>query len=489
MTAKTQHRTMTGQPLAGVGCLCRLGLVWAGMAAALLLAVLPVAAQTHPASPSGQPVQKRVAFIIGIAAYPSGPLKTAANDAGLIGQTLQAAGFDVVGARDLDAEMLRRSFRDFLDKATAAGPDTVAVVYLAGYGLQFDGENYVVPVDARIARDVDAPIESIRIADLLRPLAALPLRASIVVLDLARPLPFAKTGTPIQGGLALMEPDARILLAFNSSPGVVAPYGSGEFGAYALALDEMMREGGLPIDEVFNRVRLRVNEASAGAEVPWHAARLDVPFSLFEAAASAPPPAVDVQAQRERRERPIADLDARDAYLTAIEKDTVPAYEAFLRAYPRDPMAGRVKAVLAARREAITWSRARNQNEPEAYWTYRNRYPRGPHAAEARRRIARLTAPPAPPRGFAEVDFQIGPPIEEEVIFVSRPVLSYADPDFGFAPPPPLPLFFLPPPPPPIRVLTLSTFLRNMSCRPRSSCHCRSMSRRRSTSRLRRPRT
>jgi uncharacterized caspase-like protein len=174
-------------------------------------------------------VQKRVAFVIGNAAYPSGPLKTAANDAGLIGQTLQAAGFDVVGARDLDAEMLRRSFRDFLDKVTAAGPDTVAVVYLAGYGLQFDGENYVVPVDARIARDVDAPIESVRITDLLRPMAALPLRASIVVLDLARPLPFTKTGTPLQGGLALMEPDARILLAFNTSPGVVAPDGSGEF--------------------------------------------------------------------------------------------------------------------------------------------------------------------------------------------------------------------------------------------------------------------
>jgi energy-coupling factor transporter ATP-binding protein EcfA2 len=58
------------------------------------------------------------------------------------------------------------------------------------------------------------------------------------------------------------------------------------------------------------------------------------------------------------------------------------------------------------------------------------------------------------PECFAEVDFEIGPPIEEEVIFVSRPVLSYADPDFGFAPPPPPPLFFLPPPPPPIRVLT-----------------------------------
>ncbi|TGV24935.1 caspase family protein, partial [bacterium M00.F.Ca.ET.168.01.1.1] len=67
--------------------------------------------------------QKRLAFVIGNAAYSSGELATPANDAGLIGQTLQAAGFDVVGARDVDQESLRGAFRDFLAKVSAAGPD------------------------------------------------------------------------------------------------------------------------------------------------------------------------------------------------------------------------------------------------------------------------------------------------------------------------------------------------------------------------------
>ena len=84
-----------------------------------------------------------------------GPLATPANDAGLIAQTLQAAGFDVVGARDLDQDLLRHAFRDFLDKATNSGPDTVAFVYVGGYGLQLEGENYFVPIDAKIARDSD----------------------------------------------------------------------------------------------------------------------------------------------------------------------------------------------------------------------------------------------------------------------------------------------------------------------------------------------
>src|SRR6516164_11364544 len=120
-----------------------------------------------------QQQEKRIALVVGNAAYQAETLPTAANDAGLIAQTLQAAGFDVVGARDLDQDALRRSFRDFLDKATGSGPDTIAFIYFAGYGLQVEGENYLVPIDARIARDTDVAASAVRASDYLRPLAAL----------------------------------------------------------------------------------------------------------------------------------------------------------------------------------------------------------------------------------------------------------------------------------------------------------------------------
>src|SRR5882757_9518352 len=106
---------------------------------------------------SAQQQEKRIALVVGNGAYAKSPLATAANDAGLIAQTLQAAGFDVVGARDLDGDTLRRSFRDFLQKAQASGPDTVAMVYLAGYGMQLAGENYFIPVDSTVSRDTDIP--------------------------------------------------------------------------------------------------------------------------------------------------------------------------------------------------------------------------------------------------------------------------------------------------------------------------------------------
>src|SRR4051794_17662990 len=136
--------------------------------------------------PGAAQAEKRIALVIGNAGYQAGTLNTPANDAGLIAQTLQAAGFDVVGARDLDQDSLRRAFRDFLDKVTGSGPDTVALVYLSGYGVQLEGENYFIPIDARIARDVDVTAEGLRVSDYARPLAALKLKAGIVVLDLAR---------------------------------------------------------------------------------------------------------------------------------------------------------------------------------------------------------------------------------------------------------------------------------------------------------------
>src|SRR6195256_5675190 len=122
------------------------------------------------------PSERRIALVIGNANYQAGALPTSANDAGLIAQTLQAAGFDVSGARDLDQDSLRRAFRDFLDKASAAGPDAVAFIYLSGYGLQLEGENYFVPIDAHIARDANVSAEALRLSDYLKPLAALRMK-------------------------------------------------------------------------------------------------------------------------------------------------------------------------------------------------------------------------------------------------------------------------------------------------------------------------
>src|SRR5256885_2813643 len=412
------------------------------------------------ASATAEAAETRVALVVGNANYSSGVLPTPANDAGLIAQTLQAAGFDVVGVRDLDQDSLRRTFRDFIAKVSAAGPDTVAFVYLSGYGLQLEGENYFVPTDANIARDVNVSSEALRLSDYTKPLAALGIKANIVILDGARTNPFAKSGPRLAGGLALVEPDPGTLIAFNAAPGTVVQNEAGPYSPYAQALAEMMREGGLPVAELFNRVRLRVNDITKGAQVPWNASKLQAPFYFFERAPDAPPPQVSPEQTSTIRSRPIRDFDAREAYLAALDRDNLQDYESFLVAYPRDSMARRVRAIVAARREAITWRRSRSVDTPAAYWSYLRRYPNGFHAHDARRRLAYLAAALEPPPRFEIIGYDVLPPPPEEIIYVERPVLIFDDPDFGFEPPPPPPIFFLPPrpvyfidlapPPPPV---------------------------------------
>ena len=412
---------------------------------AALFAVLSIALVFVP---SAAHAEKRIALVVGNAAYQAGTLNTPANDAGLIAQTLQAAGFDVVGARDLDQDSLRRACRDFLEKATSSGPDTVAFIYLSGYGVQLEGENYFVPIDAKIARDADVTAEALRVSDYTRPLAALKLKSGIVVLDTARANPFAKSGPPLAGGLAMVEPEPGLLIAFNAAPGTVAPEGQGPYGPYAQALAEMMREGGLPLTEGFDRARLRVNDVTKGAEVPWHASKIEASLAFFERASDAPAPAVSPEQTAAIRSRPIRELAAQEAYIAALERDTLDGYSEFLAAYADDPMAKRVRAIVAARREALTWRRTRVVDTPPAYWSYLRRYPQGPHAADAHRRLAFLAAALEPPPSFAVLTYDLPPPPPEEMIYIRRPVLVFDDPSFAFAPPPPPPVVFLAPPPP-----------------------------------------
>jgi uncharacterized caspase-like protein len=423
--------------------------------AALLITVsglLALAADAQQPAPN-----PRIALVIGNATYRDAALATTANDAGLVAQTLQAAGFDVVGARDLDGQSLRTALRDFLQKAAAVGPDMQAFVYLSGRAVQYNGDNYFVPVDAQINRDADVPIEAIRIADFSHALAATPGRARIIVLDAARANPYATQGSPLAPGLALVDPEAGELMAFNAAPGTLAGDEEGPYGIYGKTLSGAIRQGGVDIVQAFDQTRVSVNAETQGALLPWSASKLGGPFYVFERADDAPPPALSF-AQTERR--PISSFPAADAYAAAVERDTLKGYREFLTAYPKSDQARRVQAILAVRREAAYWRRTVGADTPRAYWTYLHTYPKGPHIPDARRRLAMLSAEFEPPADFRPETFaDLPPPPPDELVYDDRPI--YAFDDFG-PPPPPPPVQYvyvedddwrdLPPPPPPVEI-------------------------------------
>ena len=154
-----------------------------GLFAAVLLVTLTGLASAH--------AQNRVALVIGQSAYRAvTPLPNPANDAKAIAQMLGDAGFDVTAASDLNQTDLRDTVSEFAGKIAAKGPDTIALVFYAGHGLQIDGENYLVPVDVDPKREADIPLQAMRLNDVMNTLSAVPSKMRIVLLDACRNNPF-----------------------------------------------------------------------------------------------------------------------------------------------------------------------------------------------------------------------------------------------------------------------------------------------------------
>lgn len=384
--------------------------------------------------------QRRLALVIGQGAYVAGALPHAVNDAGLVAQTLIDSGFEVVEGRDLDTDGLRRLVRDFLDRAEKAGPDADLAVYVSGYAAQLEGDNYLLPVDAKLARASDVALSGFRLSDLVRSMNVISAHGRIIIIDAPYEFPGMHDKT-MASGLALVEPPPGFLIAYASAPGVVIPTEAPKstknedvYNIYAKALVEQMRQSGLDADEMFKRVRLQVHEETKGVQVPWHASALKEPFQFFNIEGATP-----------HVERALISKSAEEAYALAIESDTIAGYQDFLRNYPDHALAKRIQVLLANRREAVVWNRAVGKNTAEAYWSYLKSYSRGPHVEDARRRLALLSRPASPPDQFDVVIYDdVPPPLPVEIIYQETYIYNDYREYYSYPPPPMVPVVILP---------------------------------------------
>jgi hypothetical protein len=450
------------------------------------LLVLGLAAFLAGAPVHAQAPAPRVALIIGNAAYTSAPgIATAAADATIVAETMRTAGYDVTELQDLAAANFGQTIRAFLDKVYAAGPEAVAFVYFGGYGAQFDGENYLVPVDARITRYGDVPAQAFRLNDLVRELAELPAAARIIVLDASRDHGFGRdTKEAVPPGLAMMDAPAGMMIAFAAAPGAVSGEIEGPYSLYTGTLVTLMRQPGLEIEQIFKAARVQVNKVSTGAQTPWTAWSLAVGLKLFDepgdatpapaapppvaaappapapppsAAAPPPGPAVaDIPPPAAAAIPPVGrtlasrdelrQLPADEAYARVIETDTLRDYQWFVDVYPTYRLSPQVWVIIETRREAILWRRAANRNTARGYWNYLKRYPDGPHGEEARVLLAALSSPPEPPATYLVEPEPMPAGWWDEAVGLVEVVPQ------GYDPPPPVfdvlpPVFLVAPPP------------------------------------------
>jgi uncharacterized caspase-like protein len=316
--------------------------------------------------------ESRVALVIGNSAYQvNKPLNNPVNDAQAVSQMLNQAGFEVVMAFDLTRDIMKQTVEEFAARVLEKGNNTVAMVYYAGHGIQADGENYLIPIDAKFSDEDDLPEQGVKLADVVAALEATQTKARIVVVDACRNNPFGGSANDDNGGLALVDAPEGALIAYSTAPGTVAFDGLGKHSPYAAAFMRTARTPNLPVEQVFKKVRLLVNESTDKKQTPWDSARLNTEFVFFANAETPAAPAV-VPAKVA-----IADLGSRpvrQAYEVAIAEDSEEYYEEFVRVYASDPLADHVRRLLNRRKQMVAWQNVTHRNRSEDYADFARRF-------------------------------------------------------------------------------------------------------------------
>ena len=221
----------------------------------------------------------RVALVVGNSAYAAiGALPNPGNDAADVSAALGRLGFDVTTVRDADRAGLNEALRLFARES--AGAD-VSLVFYAGHGIEMDGVNYLVPVDARLERDTDVEYEALPLDRVLRATTGAGLR--VVILDACRNNPLARsmqrTGAArsvSRGSFGELNEDLlgdETLVAYAAAAGTTAADGTGRNSPYTLALLAYLEQP-LELSALFRRVRGQVLEATAGEQRPHEYASL-----------------------------------------------------------------------------------------------------------------------------------------------------------------------------------------------------------------------
>jgi uncharacterized caspase-like protein len=218
--------------------------------------------------------EKRIALVIGISSYQQVPrLPNPARDAEAMTALFKKAGFDVVESRvDLGIADLRRVIREFSETSRNAD---ISVVYYAGHGLEVDGNNYLVPADAKLASDFDIEDETISLDRVLKALDPAK-RLKLVILDACRDNPFTRSmkrtvaSRAVGRGLAKIEPtQSDTLVAYAAKAGAVANDGEGQNSPFAVALMKHITEPGIDLRIAFGRVRDDVLKATGNRQEPF----------------------------------------------------------------------------------------------------------------------------------------------------------------------------------------------------------------------------
>jgi uncharacterized caspase-like protein len=298
---------------------------------------------------TGALAETRVAFVVGNAAYEhAGALANPVNDATDVATLLEKLNFDVVLGVDLTEDDFGNKLAEFASKLQTAD---VALFYYAGHGIQYEGENYLIPVDAALENDIRVRRETMSLEEVVDQMQGTKVR--LVFIDACRNNPFAEkmrsasVGTnralSIGRGLALPSVSGRdMLIAFAAEPDKVAADGTGRNSPFTKAMLRHLPTPGEDITSVLRLVTSDVRKETNGEQSPQQVASMETNFYMVPRDAGVVPtqPVVDTPP-------PSGGVDPEQFLFAAAERaGTAEAWDAFLAAYPNSVLKGVAEAHL-----------------------------------------------------------------------------------------------------------------------------------------------
>jgi uncharacterized caspase-like protein len=288
-------------------------------------------------SAGAQPAEQRVALVVGNSNYLTvNSLRNPTHDAKAMADALRRVGFDVIEKENVTRHELVQSARSFSEKLAPGG---VGFFYYAGHGVQTQGINYLIPIDASVSVEEDLKYEAFDVQDILDRLTEARVRLSVVILDACRDNPFAKSFRSVSRGLARIDPARGTILAYATAPGQVADDGDGDNGIYTGELLKAMSEPGKKLQDIFYEVTDAVERRTGNRQTPWINSSFRGDF-FFVRPLTPPtdPPA-------------LMSVSAEIVFWQSIASSTNPLdYEAYLKTYPH----GSFATLAQLRRDLLT---------------------------------------------------------------------------------------------------------------------------------------
>ena len=295
---------------------------------------------------------RRVALVMGNSTYENaGHLPNPTNDAKDVAAQLKQLGFEVILGTDLDKAHMDKTIRDFAESLNGS---EVGLFFYAGHGLQVDGENYLVPTDAKLSSAASLDFEMVRL-NLIQRTMERGTRTNIVILDACRDNPLARNlaralgtrSTSIGRGLAKVESGEGTLISFSTQPGNVASDGSGRNSPFAEAFLNNISKAGDDLSSILINVRNDVMRATARKQVPWENSALTAKFYFI-----LPPPSGPTSEQLEL-----------EFWASVKESSNPEVLRTYLTKYPNGTFAPVAQALIKQFEQQLEAARATREEE------------------------------------------------------------------------------------------------------------------------------